>query len=110
MHDDAQKSESRLQEEIAAGEWQRLSGFDTYRKRTRQGKIIVMIDAITNRIIQLERMFYPLVRNHPQKAVKLLSEIKRLRFLKEYLLQCLIWDAHGEFEDHTVPFELEDFL
>lgn len=105
-----QKSESGLQEEIQAGEWKRLGEFETYRKRSRQGKILATLQALTNRIVQLEKMFYELVRNHPSRAVKLLDEIKRLRFLKEYLLQSLIWEEQGEFDAHKIPLELEDLL
>lgn len=104
------KAESRLQEEIQAGEWQRLSNFETYRTRSRQGKIIVTHQALANRIKQLETLFYQLVKNHPQKSVKLLAEIKRLRALLEYLLQALIWEEKGEFEEHRSPEELEGMI
>ncbi len=104
------KDISALEEEIKAGEWQRLKNFDTYKKRTRQGKIIAMHKALSNRIEQLEQLFYQLVRNHPEKAVNLLKEIKKLRFLKEYLLQCLIWEERGELENHDMPDELADLM
>ncbi len=102
--------DSDLNREIQAGEWQRLREFKTYRKRSRQGKIIATHQAISNRLQQLESLFYQLVRNHPQKATKLLKEIKRLRLLKEYLLQALIWDEQGVFEDHDAPEELEELI
>src|SRR5688572_3761639 len=86
------KSDQALDREIRAGEWKRLREFASYRRRSRQGKIIATHQAISNRIVQLEKLFYELVRNHPEKAEKLLGEIKRLRFLKEYLLQALIWE------------------
>jgi len=104
------KAESRLQEEIQAGEWQRLSNFETYRTRSRQGKIIATHQALANRIKQLETLFYQLVKNHPQKSVKLLAEIKRLRILLEYLLQALIWEEKGELEEHRSPEELEGMI
>ena len=107
---DEVKDESDLQNEIRAGEWQRLRHFATYRKRTRQGRIIAMHQAVCNRIKQLEDLFYPLVRDHPAKAVKLLNEIKRLRFLREWLLQSLIWEEQGQLEDHEMPLELEPLL
>ena len=52
--------------EIQAGEWQRLKESKTYRKRTRQGKIIATHQALSNRLKQLETLFYQLVSNHPQ--------------------------------------------
>lgn len=103
-------SEFQLQQEISAGEWMRLNEFDVYRKRSRQGKIIATIQAIENRIAQLERHFYQLVAKYPQKATKLLAEIKKLRYFKEYLLQCLIWEEGGELEDHEIPFELSEVI
>jgi len=103
-------SDSDLNREIQAGEWMRLREFKTYRKRSRQGKIIATHQAISNRLAQLEKLFYQLVRDHPQKATKLLKEIKRLRQLKEYLLQALIWEEQGVFEDHQEPEELEELL
>lgn len=107
---DDKQDESRLQEEIKAGEWQRLKQFETYRRRGRQGRIIASHQAISNRIKQLEMLFYQIVRDHPAKAVKLLNEIKRLRFLREWLLQSLIWEERGQLEDHEMPPELESLL
>lgn len=107
---EATNSESTLEEEITAGEWQRLHRFETYRRRSRQGKIIATHQALANRIRQLEKLFYELARNHPEKSAKLLSEIKRLRYLLEYLLQCLIWEERGELDDHAMPEELEEVL
>ncbi len=102
--------DSQLDEEIKAGEWTRLREFKTYRKRSRQGKIIATHQALSNRLAQIEKLFYQLVRDHPEKATKLLKEIKRLRFLKEYLLQALIWEEKGQFSDHDSPEELEDLI
>lgn len=104
------RTESDLQHEIDAGEWMRLKEFSVYRKRSRQGKIIATLQALTNRIVQLEKLFYQLVSTQPQSSTKLLKEIKRLRTLKEYLLQCLIWEEQGNFDEESVPYELEGML
>ncbi|HVT00962.1 MAG TPA: hypothetical protein VHE53_01865 [Patescibacteria group bacterium] len=108
--EDVDLKDTDLDEEIKAGEWQRLREFKTYRKRSRQGKIIATHQALSNRIAQLEKLFYQLVANQPQKAGKLLKEIKKLRALKEYLLQALIWEEQGQFDDHSTPDELEDII
>ena len=100
-------SSSRLDEEIKAGEWKNLKKFEIYRQRSRQGKIIATHQALSNRIKQLENLFYQLVRENPKKAEKLLLEIKRLRFLQEFLLNALVWEERGEIEDHDFPAELE---
>ena len=107
---EVKRQESRLTEEITAGEWTKLNQFDIFRNRSRQGRIIVTIQALENRIKQLEKVFYGLVVNHPQKATKMLAEIKKLRYLKEYLLQCMIWEERGELEDHDMPQELGEAI
>lgn len=106
----AESDISELDREILAGEWEMLTRNETYQKRTRAGRIIAMHQAISNRIKQLEKLFYPLVRDHPQKAEKLLVEIKRLRLLQQYLLQAYVWEEQGEFDEHAMPEELEEFL
>lgn len=101
---------SELDAEILAGEWEMLTKNEAYQRRTRAGKIIAMHQAISNRIKQLEKLFYPLVRDHPQKAEKLLAEIKRLRLLQQYLLQAYVWEEQGVLDDHDIPEELEKLL
>lgn len=107
---DKEFSPSELEFQIIAGEWENLTKNEYYHKRTRGGRIIAMHQAISNRIKQLEKLFYPLVRDHPQKAEKLLAEIKRLRFLQQYLLQAYAWEEQGELDEHDIPKELEDLL
>lgn len=104
VHED---SASRLDEEIRAGEWENLKRFEVYKQRSRQGRIIATHKALANRIKQLELLFYQLVSNNPQKSVKLLAEIKKLRFLLDYLLNALVWEEQGEIEDHPMPEDLE---
>jgi hypothetical protein len=101
-----EKPASSLEEEIKAGEWKNLKNFETYRQRSRQGKIIATHKALSNRIKQLEMLFYQLVKDNPKKATKLLLEIKRLRFLQEFLLNALVWEEQGELENHDFPGEL----
>ncbi len=107
---EGEELDSDLEREIKAGEWKRLREFATYRKRSRQGKIIATHKALSNRLKELETLFYQLVRDHPEKTTKLLTEIKRLKFLQEYLLQALIWEEQGQLEDHDTPGELEDLF
>lgn len=103
-------TDTSLDSEIKAGEWQRLYEFPSYQKRSRQGKIIATYKAISNRLNQLIDLYYELVRNSPDKAVRLLKEIKRLRYLQSFLLDCLIWEERGELKDHPIPPELADLL
>ena len=99
-----------LDREIQAGEWQRLNEFPSYKRRSRQGKIIATYQAISNRLNQIVQLYYQLVRDNPEKALRLLSEIKKLRSLQSFLLDCLIWEEKGELADHKVPQELEDLI
>lgn len=104
------KAASTLEEEIQAGEWQRLNEFPSFKRRSRQGRIVATYQAISNRLNQLVVLYYQFVRNHPEKAIRLLREIKRLRFLQEFLLNCLIWEEQGELEDREIPHELSELI
>ena len=55
------EAQTDLNNEIQAGEWQGLSKFKTYRQRSRQGKILATHQAVSNRLRQLEKMYYTLV-------------------------------------------------
>ncbi len=99
-----------LDAEIAAGEWTHLKNFKTYQQRSRQGKIIAMHKAVSNRLQQLEKLYYPLVGKYPQKALKLLQELKQLRTMQEYLLQCLVWEEKNELTSDLVPSELWELI
>lgn len=104
------EKQSDLDVEIKAGEWQNLRTHPTFQKRSRQGKIIAMHEAVSNRLKQLEKLYYPLVQNHPEKALKLLEELKRLRLMQEYLLQCLIWEERHELTSDLVPREVWELI
>lgn len=101
---------STLEDMIVAGEWQMLTKNEIYKGRSRSAKIIAMHQAISNRIKELEKLFYPLVRNYPEKAQKLLDEIKKLRALKDYLLQAYVWERQGVFTEDDIPEELEKLI
>ncbi|MBI4079277.1 MAG: hypothetical protein HY429_03210 [Candidatus Levybacteria bacterium] len=108
------EKEMDLDVEIRAGEWQNLRRFRSYQRRSRQWKIIATYQAISNRLRQLEQLFYELVRNHPTKSEKLLWEIKKLRLIQEILLQCLVWYQskrdQQQLEKDMVPQEVWDLI
>lgn len=104
------ESQADLQAEVGAGEWQRLIEFPAYQNRSRQGKIIAMHQAISNRLEQLVQLYYQMVSKRPQEAVKMLKELKKLRALQDYLLNCLTWEQKGEMSKHPMPDELKDIL
>jgi hypothetical protein len=89
-----EESNSNLEKEIAAGEWMRLREFRTYRARTRQGRILAVYQALSNRLDQLVKVFYSLARENRSlaEAEKLLTEINCLKKVRETLLRCLTWE------------------
>ena len=104
------EKEAALDIEVRAGEWQNLKKFKTYQRRSRQGKIIVTYQALSNRLSQLTKLFYELCRDHPAKAGKFLLEIKKLRFIQDILLQCLVWEPKGQLKKEMVPKEVWEMI
>ncbi len=90
------EKQTDLDIEMKAGEWHNLSRFKVYRQRSRQGKIIATHQAVSNRLSQLEQLFYKLARNNPEKSVKMLAEIKKLRLMQDVLLQCIAWCSEAD--------------
>jgi len=104
------EKEEALDIEMRAGEWQNLKKFKTYQNRSRQGKIIVTYQAVSNRLNQLVGLYYTLVGKSPKQGVKLLNELKKLRYIQDILLQCLVWEPKGELEKNMVPKEVWDMI
>jgi hypothetical protein len=104
------EKQTDLDVELKAGEWKNLSRFKTYRSRSRQGKIIATHQAVSNRLNQLEKLYYTLVRDNPAKGEKMLSEIKKLRLVQDILLQCIAWEPKGELRKEMVPQEVWDLI
>lgn len=105
-----ESEESTLEEEIRAGEWQNLRRLKRYRKRSRQGKIIGTYQAISNRLNQLVSLYYQLVGSSPKEAIPLLKELKKLQYLQEVLLRCLVWEPKGTITEGDVPEEVWDLI
>lgn len=99
-----ERGESGLEKEIAAGEWTRLAEFKTYRRRSRQGRILAVYQALSNRLDQLVKAFYNLARENRslKEAEKLLEEINYLKRIREILLRCLTW------KEREIPPELPE--
>lgn len=100
------EKQTDLDVEIKAGEWQNLRKNSRFVHMSRQGKIIMMHKAVTNRLNQLNALFYPLVGKHPRQGEKLLVQLRKLRLMQDYLLQCLVWEERGELEKGMVPDEV----
>lgn len=104
------EEELDLDIEVRAGEWQNLKRFKTYQKRSRQGKIIATYHAVSNRLNQLVQLYYKFVSLDPKKAAKMLEELRRLRFIQEVLLNCLVWEPQGQLEKSKVPQDVWDLI
>lgn len=81
--------------EIRAGEWQSLKKFKRFKQRSRQGKIIATYQAVSNRLNQLVALYYKFVGNNPKEASKMLEELRKLRHMQEFLLNCLMWSRQS---------------
>lgn len=114
------EKELDLDIEVRAGEWQNLKKFKTYRKRSRQGKIIVTYQAVSNRLNQLVGLYYKFVSNNPKEGAKMLEELKHLRWIQEILLNCLVWsrgagsdfagEPKGQLQKDMVPEEVWELI
>jgi hypothetical protein len=104
------KDESALDREIAAGEWTRLTRFKTYRQRSRQGRILAVYQALSNRLDQLVIAFYELARQNRSlgAAEKLMKEINYLRKVRDSLLVCLTWNEADILPE--LPEEVEEII
>lgn len=104
------EKEDALDLEIRAGEWQNLRRFKSYQRRSRQGKIIAIYQAVSNRLNQLVAMYYRFVSNNPRQGAKMLDELRRLRLIQEILLNCLVWEPKGQLEKSMVPSDLWELI
>lgn len=123
MNHEYEKSEQRSRDEtgfsekeldldidIKAGEWQNLRKFHAFKQRSRQGKIIAMYQAVSNRLNQLVALYYKFVSIEPKKAEKMLEELRKLRYMQEVLLNCLVWEPKGELDRDKVPPDLWELI
>ncbi len=104
------EAELDLQMEMQAGEWEKLKGNKRFQLRSRQGKIIAMYQTVSNRLNQLVGLYYKLVNADPHGAVTMLEELRKLRSMQEYLLQCLIWEPEGNLTKDMVPSDIWDMI
>ena len=100
------EKQTDLDIEIRAGEWQSLRRFKRFQQRSRQGKIIAQHQAVTNRLNQMTKLYYALVGKNPKQGEKLLLELRKLRLMQDYLLQCLAWERNGELKKDMIPQEV----
>ena len=97
--------------EVRAGEWQNLKKIKAYKRRSRQGKIIVMYQAVSNRLNQLVALYYKFMATNPKEGAKMLEELRKLRLMQEILLNCLTWTkANGEDDIEQIRDRIPDHV
>lgn len=104
------EKEEALDIEVRVGEWQNLKKFKTYQRRSRQGKIIITYQAVSNRLNQLVALYYTFVGKNPKEGAKMLDELRKLRLIQEILLNCLVWEPKGQLEKDMVPEEVWEMI
>ena len=87
-----------------------LKKFKTYKSRSRQWKIIATYQAVNNRLNQLVKLYYEILRDNPKGGEKLLSELRKLRLMQEFLLQCMVWEPKGQLKRDMVPKEIWELI
>ncbi len=104
------EKQADLDAEIQAGEWQSLRKYKTYQTRSRQWKIIATYQAVNNRLNQLVKLYYELLRDKPKDAERMLNELRKLRLMQEFLLQCMVWEPKGQLKRDMVPKEIWELI
>lgn len=104
------RQESTLEQEIIAGEWMKLCKYKAYKRRSRQGRILAVYQALSNRLDQLVKVFYELAREDRslKAAEKMLKEINHLREVRERLLFWLTWNENDI--QPQLPDEVEEII
>ena len=104
------RQESTLEREIIAGEWMKLCRYKAYKRRSRQGRILAVYQALSNRLDQLVKVFYELARENKslKAAEKMLKEINHLREIRERLLFWLTWNEIDV--QPQLPDEVEEII
>ncbi|MBU1085387.1 hypothetical protein KKB06_03510 [Patescibacteria group bacterium] len=107
MKDSEKKQESNLEREIIAGEWMGLCKHKVYRMRSRQGRILAVYQAISNRLDQLIKVFYEIAKEQKNldSAKELMDEITYLRKVRDDLLQSITWNKNNI--PSQIPEEVE---
>ena len=55
-------------------------------------------------------LYYKFVSTNPKQATKMLMELRKLRYMQEVLLNCLVWEPKGSLEKDMVPKEIWELI
>ena len=110
LEKDEDISKNSLDSLISIGEWEKLYIHHEYQKMARSTKIVTLHKAMRVREAELVKMFYEIVSVNPSRGGEFLNKkVKRIRFLMEFLKDCLMWEQMGEIPT-DVPKELRNHL
>src|SRR3990167_6403094 len=110
LEEDDDVSKNSLDSLISIGEWEKLYVHPEYQKMARSTKIVTLHKAMWVREAELVKMFYEIVSVNPSRGGEFLNKkVKRIRFLMEFLKDCLMWEQMGEIPQ-DIPKELRNHL
>jgi hypothetical protein len=103
------EKQSALDTEIQAGGWRNLRKFSTYTAYSRQERIFLVYQAVSNSLQEVVST-YLISPTEEGEADGILTELKKLRMIQDILLNCLLWEPKGQLEKDMVPKEVWDLI
>ncbi len=103
------EKQSALDTEIQTGGWRNLKKFTVYQTYSRQQKIFVTYQALSNDLCHIISMYLLTTEDEYQK-VELLTEFKKLRMIQDILLNCLLWEHSGNLEKDMIPLNVWELI
>jgi hypothetical protein len=79
---DTPEQQSGLDVLVNRGEFESLNDSKEFQALSLEGKIVIVRQAISNRIGQVEDIFYEVVRDRPEESIPILGRLAFLRKLK----------------------------
>jgi hypothetical protein len=101
------EKQSALDTEIQAGGWRNLGSFTDFKAYSRQQKIFLVYQALSNNLCQMISSVFFSAQNEEEGFLK---ELKTLRMIQDILLNCLLWEQKGQLEKDMIPKEVWDLI
>ncbi|HSW96632.1 MAG TPA: hypothetical protein VLF89_02275 [Candidatus Saccharimonadales bacterium] len=103
------EKQSALDTEIQAGSWRNLGKISAYNSYTRQQKIFLAYQAVSNKIFHIISANL-LIKPKSQEKEDFETELKNVRMIQDILLNCLLWDQKDQLEEYMVPKEVWNLI
>ncbi|HSW89232.1 MAG TPA: hypothetical protein VLG12_08770 [Candidatus Saccharimonadales bacterium] len=103
------ETQSALDKDIQDGAWKGLSNIAAYTAYSRQQRIFLAYQAVSNKLFHLvsENL---LSESDDHERETFLAELKDSRIIQDILLNCLLWDQKGQLEEYMVPKEVWNLI